>query len=275
MTKANSAFIKGYADSSIGQVHYRTTGEGPAVVLLHWTPLSSQMFRHLMPFIAAAGYAVYAFDLPGYGRSDPRPEQFSMNAYGKIMAEATMAIGLEEISLVLGGHNGASVAIEMALEASDRVRRLVIDGVPFLTPELRSILMGMANTPRPSFGDEHNVKTLAFDRAEAVLREYLPDFELNDETLDHVWEIMIDYLEIDFVSSGDVAGKYDPAAQLPKINQPTLILGAEKDSMAGSFATACELIPSATSHFFKGNHPLYIAGENQRYAREILSFVQT
>ena len=42
----------GYADTPEGQVHYREAGSGPAVVLLHETPLSGATYEWALPLLA-------------------------------------------------------------------------------------------------------------------------------------------------------------------------------------------------------------------------------
>ncbi len=42
-----------YLDTSLGQIHYRTPGEGAHVVLLHATPRSSRIFKLIAVLLAA------------------------------------------------------------------------------------------------------------------------------------------------------------------------------------------------------------------------------
>jgi hypothetical protein len=43
---------RGFVDRSWGQVHYRTAGSGPALVLTHKTYYSSRSFLRVMPLLA-------------------------------------------------------------------------------------------------------------------------------------------------------------------------------------------------------------------------------
>ena len=61
---------RGYADTSLGQIHYVEAGEGPPIVLLHQTASSSVMYARAMPLLAA-NYRAIAIDTPGFGMSDP------------------------------------------------------------------------------------------------------------------------------------------------------------------------------------------------------------
>ena len=52
------------------QVHYRRAGSGPAFVLMHESPLSSQSLERLIEALATR-FTVFALDTPGYGSSGP------------------------------------------------------------------------------------------------------------------------------------------------------------------------------------------------------------
>lgn len=64
---AEGATLKrAFADTSLGQIHYRTVGSGPPLVLLHNTWLSSRMFFGVIPDLAR-DFTVYALDTLGQG----------------------------------------------------------------------------------------------------------------------------------------------------------------------------------------------------------------
>ncbi|MDQ7905738.1 alpha/beta fold hydrolase [Phytohabitans sp. ZYX-F-186] len=128
---ARGAARRGYVDVPWGQVHYREAGEAGAPVLLiaHQSPLSSATYDPALAPLAARGLRVVAVDTPGFGMSDPPPRPWSIPEYADGLWRAADALGLSDVYL-LGQHTGAVIAAEAALQAPDRVRRLVLQGLP-------------------------------------------------------------------------------------------------------------------------------------------------
>lgn len=270
---ARDRIPKSYVGLAAGQVHLRMLGTGPQTLLLiHWTPLSGRMWAGVAPLFAAAGLRVVMPDLLGYGRSDPRPDPWRIEAYADQMAELLDALAIGSAH-VLGGHNGASVATELALRHPGRVDRLVLDGCPILTDALREAFRGLTMTTRPLPLPDDSHKALAWNRTEGLLREYIPGFTVDAVTIERVWPALIDYLETDFVSSGPVAGAYDLSLRLARIHHPTLLMTAEQDTLASTFAAACALLPSAATHRFIGQHPIHFPDEAARFAAPVLAFL--
>lgn len=261
---------KRYVDTSCGQVHVRETGDGDrCLLLIHWTPLSGRMYAAVASAIAAAGFRVLAPDLLGYGRSDPRPADWSMAAWADSLAEVLDRLGVAHAD-VLGGHNGASVAVELALRHGSRVGALVLDGCPLLTDELRAAFRALSTTRRPQAKE---APRLAFDRTVVLLQEYIPGFEVDDGSLEKVWPAMIDYLSTDFISSGPVAGAYDLADRLPQVRHRTMLLGAERDTLAGTYERAATLLEPTEQHLFAGHHPIHFPERAAEYAAAVTAFL--
>ena len=118
---------RAYAETSGGQLHYRETGEGPALVLLHMTASSSLMFERALPLFGRR-YRTIALDTPGFGASDPLPGTPTIPDYARALGEFLDARGLEDADLV-GFHTGASIALELAVSRPERVRGLVLASI--------------------------------------------------------------------------------------------------------------------------------------------------
>lgn len=232
------------------------------------------MYVPVMPALAARGFDVIAFDLLGYGRSDPRPEQWSMAAWADTLAEALETLRPGPFAVV-GGHSSSAVTTELALRHPSLIERVALDGCPFLTPALHATFASMRRAPRPRVEPDGRHESLVFRTVRTTYEHYLPGFEVTDATLERIWPAMIDYLETDFVSSAPISADYDLAKRLPDIRQPLLLLGASTDTLAGSFAQAMELAPHAQRHFFEGDHPLHDLARAQRWAEVIGDFLET
>jgi pimeloyl-ACP methyl ester carboxylesterase len=121
-------------------LHYRRMGQGPAVLLMHQTPQSSQTLEPLMRLLAPYCTAI-AVDTPGFGQSEPLPQaDWSMAMLADRTAMFLDALGIAEVS-VAGQHTGAAIAVELARRHPQRVRALALDGLPlFNAAEQSSIL---------------------------------------------------------------------------------------------------------------------------------------
>ena len=77
---------------------------------------------------------VVAPDAMGYGGSDTPPAPPQITDYARLLDDALDAANEGRVDL-LGYHTGAIIAAELARLRPDRVRRLVLIGVPYVTGE--------------------------------------------------------------------------------------------------------------------------------------------
>jgi len=102
----------------------REQGEGDPVVSMHGVPVSSFLYRNLLPELASRGLRGVAFDLPGLGLAE-RPENFdySWSGLARWTGEAIDALGIERCHLVV--HDiGGPVGFEWAVRNPQRVLSL-------------------------------------------------------------------------------------------------------------------------------------------------------
>jgi haloalkane dehalogenase len=104
----------------------REEGEGDPVVLMHGIPVSSFLYRKVLPLLAERGLRGVAFDLPGLGLAEkPEGLDYSWSGLGRWTGEAVDALGIERCHLVL--HDiGGPVGLEWALRNRDRIKSLTV-----------------------------------------------------------------------------------------------------------------------------------------------------
>jgi pimeloyl-ACP methyl ester carboxylesterase len=96
----------------------------PPLVLLHGGVGSSEMFEPLIPQLG--GRRVIAVDLPGHGSSPGDDRPLSPELYAEDIAEL-----IDDQADVLGYSLGGEVALRLALQYPEKVRRLVLVSVPY------------------------------------------------------------------------------------------------------------------------------------------------
>ncbi len=109
-------------------VGYLVAGErGPPVVMLHGGGFdaASVSWKYVLPDLAES-QRVYALDWPGYGKSDPVPDEATptVDYYTGVLGAILDALGIRRAVLV-GMSMGGAVALGYALASPDRVERLV------------------------------------------------------------------------------------------------------------------------------------------------------
>jgi pimeloyl-ACP methyl ester carboxylesterase len=125
-----------------GSVAYDVFGVGDPVVLVHGTPSSSYLWRHVAMELSSH-HQVYVYDLLGYGLSEQREGQdVSLAAQGQLLAELLSHWGLVAPAVV--GHDiGAAIVLRAHLLHKARYGRMaLIDAVsiaPWITPFSRHV----------------------------------------------------------------------------------------------------------------------------------------
>ncbi|HZF25106.1 MAG TPA: alpha/beta hydrolase [Steroidobacteraceae bacterium] len=144
---------RGYITTGSGQLHYRSAGQGPVVVLLPEPPRSSSVYTPLMERFADE-FTLIALDLPGYGNSPALnlPGPPTVSHFAARVAEALGALGVQRYA-VYGYHGSSKIALQLAVTQPARVAIAVLDGLslPLEMPDAQ------------------------------FLQRYLPPFELSDD----------------------------------------------------------------------------------------------
>jgi pimeloyl-ACP methyl ester carboxylesterase len=108
------------------RIHYYAGGSGAPIVLVHGLGGRAEDWANLMPQLVRDHHRVYALDLPGYGRSDwPRNAAYSIPELSAAV-EAFMDNRHLARTDLAGWSMGGWLAMRVALDQPQRIRRLVI-----------------------------------------------------------------------------------------------------------------------------------------------------
>ena len=107
------------------RIHYWTAGEGSPLVLVHGVAMRAEDWAPLFGALSQQ-HRIYALDLLGYGESDqPRDAEYSVATQANIVRGFMDAMHLQQPD-VAGVSMGGWIALKVAAEHPDRVKRLAL-----------------------------------------------------------------------------------------------------------------------------------------------------
>lgn len=145
-----SSVKRGFVDIAEGQMLYRYAGldkKAPPLIMLHVVPGTSLGLVPLMELISQSR-PVYAPDMLGCGDScAPNSACADIAYFGNSVLRFADAMKVDTFDLY-GNRVGCHAALETAVAAPKRVRRLIADGL-FLFPWPRDVLERKTANPEP------------------------------------------------------------------------------------------------------------------------------
>jgi pimeloyl-ACP methyl ester carboxylesterase len=130
------------AATTHGEIAWDVFGDGPPVVLVHGTPSRSVLWRNVVPVLSDR-FAVYVFDLLGFGQSERSENQeLSIRLHAQVLAELVRLWELDPPALVGHDIGGAAVLRAHLLEETAARQIALIDAVvlrPWITPTTRHL----------------------------------------------------------------------------------------------------------------------------------------
>lgn len=121
-------------------IHYYQGGSGPALILLHASPLSHKVFSAWFPRLEAH-FTVIALDTPGQGKSQP----FALNSdkiepFTALLDQFIDLLGIQQC-FIYGSATGAQWGISYAKTHPTKVAHLFIDNAAHFEDDLRERIM--------------------------------------------------------------------------------------------------------------------------------------
>jgi pimeloyl-ACP methyl ester carboxylesterase len=117
---SNYVTVDGY------RMHYLVGGSGRPLLLVHGLGSRGEDWANLIPQLIHSGNHVYALDLLGYGDSDqPRDARYSISQQAAMVEGFLDSQHLQQVDMA-GWSMGGWIAMQVALQKPQRVRRLVL-----------------------------------------------------------------------------------------------------------------------------------------------------
>ncbi|OMH36995.1 hypothetical protein BGP79_14895 [Tersicoccus sp. Bi-70] len=260
-------------------LRYRTTGEGPDVVLVHGIARSLEDWDEQHELLSSQ-FRVTSVDLPGFGESGPPSAPNTMETMARAVLGVMTALGIDRAHVV-GNSMGGAVAMQLAALAPERVRTLVLaDSAGFgrtVTPALRLMAirpLGRYLLNRPNTKQIYNAERGLYVSRELVTPERL-DRGMRFAQRAHGAEVMLKTLG----HMGNLWGvrprwRRRLLARMVELDLPTFVLWGQKDLVlpiahSESVATA---LPNATLHVFPDTGHLPQVERAEEFARLIQAF---
>ena len=250
------AIARGYVVTDHGHLHVRMAGSDGArpLVVLHAGPGSTRGLEPLIRELAQNRFVV-AFDTLGHGGSDPALiEQPEIGYYADAVLDGLRRFGIEKTD-VFGTHTGSLIAIEMALRDSERIGRLVLDGVPLFTPGERDDLSAKYVPLLRPIDDGTHLVTLWHMLRDMTLfwpwyrhtTEGVRPFELPDADVLH--KRMVDTIPAlsTYHLAYSAAFRYPTRDRLPKLQHPSLVCAGPSDPLLPTLDECGRLAPHAVT----------------------------
>jgi pimeloyl-ACP methyl ester carboxylesterase len=246
---------RGFADLPDRQVHYRTAGEGPPLLMIHASPGSSKQLEGKISALARK-HRVIAPDTPGNGDSPPLALPApTIGDYADALVAFLDSMGLDRCD-VYGTHTGANICLELSVRAPTRVGRVILDGVGlYPDAERRNLLDNYAKPIEVDLVGTQYLRAFMFCRDQYVFwpwfetgRENRRDGGLPAPQVIHEWVLEVLKALGTYHLGYRAAFAYSVRARLPLVERPVMLIAAENDPLADHTRTAAGLLPGARFH---------------------------
>ncbi|PZR25403.1 MAG: alpha/beta hydrolase [Citrobacter freundii] len=259
------------------RLHVTDWGEGQPVVLIHGYPLSDASWEYQYHPLLKAGYRVIGITLRGFGQSDKPYGKYNYDQFADDIKAVLDKLDIKDA--VLGGHSmGGAISLHYTAKYNAaHLSKLVLFSAaapvhtkrpdfdyPLFTKEAITRWVELNNNNRPALYDELGAKFISLPTTLTPgIGAWLGAIEM--QASPYATEQALIALRDE-----------DLRSDLPKINIPTLIMHARKDSIV-SFALAEQLnkgIKNSTLvPFEKSGHAAFLE-EKDKTNDELIRFIR-
>jgi pimeloyl-ACP methyl ester carboxylesterase len=232
--------------------------DGAPVLMLHGLSDSWRSFEPILPHLPPE---VRAIAMTQRGQGDaPRPTGgYDIPSLASDAVALLDALGIDE-AVVLGHSLGSHVALRMAIDAPERVSRLVLAGV-YSSLRTNAVMNELFDEIPREFAYDFQASTLQ----QPIAEEQLEMFVAESHKLPwRVWKALADAMRVSHLDD-----------DLARIAAPALIVQGARDPIFGDrdVATVRDAIPGAkVVRYEHGGHAMHWE-EPERFAADVAAFV--
>ncbi|SHF42826.1 alpha/beta fold hydrolase [Pedobacter caeni] len=199
---------KGYASVNGIQMYYEISGKGEPLVLLHGGLGSTGMFNSILPALIA-DRQVIAVDLYGHGRTALVNRPMTMKDMANDVSGLLQKLGLKKAD-ILGYSMGGGVALQLAFQHPDMVRKLVIVSAGFAREGYFPEILAMQ--------EQMNAGTAEFLKKTPIYQSYVSIAPRPD-----------DFSSLITATSEMIRKPYDWSEDVKKLRMPVLLIYGDAD----------------------------------------------
>lgn len=251
---------KGYVDTPHGQIHYRQLNkvDGVPLVLFHQTASSGMMFERMMTLLAD-DFHTLAPDNPGFGASFSPPSLFTIQYLSDSLHAALTSLGVESC-YAFGHHSGSAIAVQMAHDHPNFIKKMVLSGPPLLS---EAQINGLKAGLKPfAIAEDGSHLTQVWER----IRKR--DASLPLETVHR--EVLLTQSARGAASMAYQAVFEQPfQVQLEALEIPILVMAGEHDTLKASLEPAYQVLRNGRMRVMAGEGP-YICDQNPQAVADVL-----
>jgi pimeloyl-ACP methyl ester carboxylesterase len=262
------------------RVRYRDAGEGTPVVLLHGIGRSLEDWTEQHALLPA-GYRVLSVDLAGFGESEPLREPYSLPTLARFVEDFLDVVGVDQPAHVVGNSLGGAVAMQLSVQAPERVRTLALVNSAGFGREVTFALRILALRPlaklllrRPSAAGTRRTEALVFADPALVTDERV-ERALRFAARPHGTAVMLETLR----ALGGLRGVHpvwrrELMTEVAAGGVPTLLVWGDRDRVLPPthLDAARRHLPHARSHLFAGTGHMPQIERAEEFARLVSRF---
>lgn len=262
------------------KAHSIQKGEGAPVLLLHGMAASLHDWDELIPALAAHGYAAYALDLLGHGKSGkPDSRTYKIEWLFDHFAGWIDSLGLTQTPILVGHSLGGYLALEYARRFPARTRGLVLSNPYYRINQLSALLrLSYLHPALNGIVVEHTPKwmfRMIIDATSIAMRRTGGSVHSLSEKVRH--QTVLDYKRT-------APGMYnipntvtDLSPYLPSITVPALVIWGDHDLTLApdSFSQLVSALPHAESKIIHGAGHVAHQSDPLEYNQMILDFLKS